>query len=71
MYWIKTDKHSGAVYQVLTEFKTTCDSVTRATLYNILNEYGLPVEQVRLRNPRQMSQGYQEHSLINLHCLHA
>jgi len=36
------------VHQLFLDFKKACDSVRRAVLYNILKEFGIPMQLVRL-----------------------
>jgi hypothetical protein len=47
-YWIKKWNYNGAVHQLFIDFKKAYNSVTRAVLYNILIEFGVPMKLVRL-----------------------
>jgi hypothetical protein len=40
--------YTGTVCQLFTDFKKAYDSVWREVLYNILNEYSIPMKLVRL-----------------------
>ena len=41
-------KHNGTVHQLFIDFKKAYDSVKREVLYNILTEFSIPKESVRL-----------------------
>jgi len=41
-------EYNEAVHQLFTDFKKTYDSVRREVLYNILTEFGTPMQMVRL-----------------------
>jgi len=41
-------EYNETVYQLFTEFKKACISVRREVLYNILIEFGIPMQLVRL-----------------------
>jgi hypothetical protein len=60
--WEKWE-YNEAVHQLFIEFKKAYDSIRRETLYNIFNEFGIPMKQVRLINIDwniEQSQGRQE-----------
>jgi hypothetical protein len=40
----KEMEYDETVHQLLTDFKKACDSVRREVLYNILIEFGVPME---------------------------
>jgi hypothetical protein len=44
----KNWEYSEVVHQLFIDFKETCDSVRRKVLYNILIEFGFPMQLVRL-----------------------
>jgi hypothetical protein len=41
------------VHQLFVDFKKACDSLRREIVYNILTEFGVPMEQVKLIKMRQ------------------
>jgi len=41
-------EYSEAVYQVFIDFKKYCDSVRKDVFYDIIIEFGIPMELVRL-----------------------
>jgi sorting nexin-29 len=45
----KKQEDIEAVYQIFIDFKKAYDSVRREVLYNILNEFGIPMKLARLR----------------------
>jgi hypothetical protein len=47
-YWRKKWEYDETVHQLFVEFKKAYDSVRREVLYNILIEFGVPMELVRL-----------------------
>jgi len=44
----KKCEYNEAVHQLFTDFKKTYNSVRREVLYNILTEFGIPMQMVRL-----------------------
>jgi hypothetical protein len=47
-YWRKNWEHNETVYRLFIDFKKAYDSVRREVLYNILIEFGVPMQLVRL-----------------------
>jgi hypothetical protein len=47
-YLRNNEKYSEAVHQLFRDFKEAYDSVRRVVLYNIPNEFGIPMKMVRL-----------------------
>jgi hypothetical protein len=47
-YWRKKWKYNDTVHQLFIDFKKTYDSVRRKVLYNVLIEFGVPMNLVRL-----------------------
>jgi hypothetical protein len=45
---VKKWEYSGTVNQLFTDFKKAYESVRREVLYNILNEFGIHRELIRL-----------------------
>jgi len=41
-------EYNEEVHQLFTDFKKSYDSVRREVLYNILTEFGIPMQMVRL-----------------------
>jgi len=53
LFWIrqileKTWEYNEAVHQLFVDFKKAYDSIRREVLYNILIEFGIPINMVRL-----------------------
>ena len=49
-YWRKKWEYNKAVHQIFIDFKKVYDSVRREVLYNILIQFGVPKNLVRLVN---------------------